>query len=227
MNRTILLLTLFFAQQILAQNVVFNKIEKTNSNKDKFLYTINPEKISAEFLGEIEVQGFSSNDAEVFGKIYKKAKEIGANAFSWKPFETLEGQQKKFDEAHYRINLYYLPYNDFPKEDNVIYLISSPAKKQTIAIDGKNVVFEPRTFRKLTLQPGAISTISTRKLLGSSIKVAAKENQPVQYFQFSGFSVNTNHDNSPGINLKSGDIIKLEQSYGMFLTTIYSEVESN
>ncbi|WP_304343483.1 hypothetical protein [Chryseobacterium koreense] len=204
-----------------AQNVILNKVEKTHSNSDRFFYKIDPEIISAEYLGELEVQGFSGNDAEVFGKVYKKAKEIGANAFSWKPFESVDEMSQKFDPVHYRLNLYYVAQGDLPKEDNVIYLIASPVKKQTISIDGKNVDFEPRTFRKLDLDSAGITTISTRKFLGSTIKVSAQQNQPVQYFQLSAFSVNNNPYGTAGINLKSGDIIKLEQSFGQFLTTIY------
>ena len=68
-------------------------------------------------------------------------------------------------------------------------------------------------------------TVSTKKLLGSTIKLAAQENQPVQFFQFSAFSVNSNASGTAGINLKSGDITRLEQSYGQFLTTIYEELK--
>ena len=220
MKKSILLFLVILSQLVFAQNVILNKVEKTHSNSDKFFYKINSETVSAEYLGELEVQGFSDDDVNVFGMVYKKAKEIGANAFSWKPFESIDGTTQTFDPNHYKLNLYYLPQTDFRKEDNVIYLISSPYKKQTISIDNKNIVFEPRTFRKLKLENG-VTTISTRKLLGSSIKISAQENQPVQYFQLSAFSVNNNPYGNAGINLKSGDITKLEQSYGQFLTTIY------
>ena len=212
----VLLSTFFFAQ-----NVMLNKVVKSHSNKDKVFYKINPETTSAEYLGEVEVQGFSDNDAKVFGMIYKKAKEIGANSFAFLPFEEVDGTFSKFDPVHYKLSLYYLPTSDFPKEENTVYFISSPYKKQTISINNEKLVFEPRTFTEMKMAPGEIYTISTRKLLGSSIKIAAQQNQPVQYFQLSGLSVNSNEYGNPGINLKSGDIIRLEQSYAQFLTTIY------
>ena len=212
----VLLSTFFFAQ-----NVMLNKVVKSHSNKDKVFYKINPETTSAEYLGEVEVQGFSDNDAKVFGMIYKKAKEIGANSFAFLPFEEVDGTLSKFDPVHYKLSLYYLPTSDFPKEENTVYFISSPYKKQTISINNEKLVFEPRTFTEMKMAPGEIYTISTRKLLGSSIKIAAQQNQPVQYFQLSGLSVNSNEYGNPGINLKSGDIIRLEQSYAQFLTTIY------
>lgn len=221
MKKSVILYLIFFGQMLLSQNVVLNKVVKSHSNTDKFLYKVNPEMANSEYLGEIEVQGFSDDDVKVFGLVYSKAKEIGANAFSYQPFESIDGGIQKFDPAHYKLNLYYLAPDKFPKEDNVIYLIASPYKKQTIAINKVNKVFQPRTFTKMELIPGEINTVSTRKLLGSSIKLSAQQNQPVQFFQFSAFSVNSNTYGSAGINLKSGDITRLEQSYGQFLTTIY------
>ena len=182
--------------------------------------------MNAEYLGEIEVQGFSGDDVKVFGMVYKKAKEIGANAFSYRPFESVEGGIQKFDSAHYMLNLYYVSPDQFPKEDNIIYLIASPYKKQTVAINNDKITFEPRTYTKIQLIPGEIYTVSTRKLLGSSVKLGAQENQPVQFFQFSAFSVNSNPYGNGGINLKSGDITRLEQSYAQFLTTIYQYQEA-
>lgn len=223
MKKLIALAVLFCGQLFFAQNVVLNKVVKSNTNSDRFFYKIEPKNTTSEYLGELEVQGFSGDDVKVFGMVYKKAKEIGANAFSYHPFETIEGNVQKFDYAHYRLNLYYVEVAQFPKEDNVIYLISSPYKKQTIGLNKENIVFQPRTYMKKQLTKGEIYTISTKKLLGSSIKVAAQENQPVQYFQFSAFSVNSNPYGTAGINLKSGDITRLEQSYGQFLTTIYEE----
>lgn len=216
---------LLFAQIFFAQNVILNKVEKVNTNSDKIFYKIDPKITIAEYLGEIEVQGFSDDDAKVFGMIYKKAKEIGANSFSYLPLESVSGETAEFNELNYRLNLYYVPKENIPAENNVVYLIASPFKKQKIAINKENVEFQPRTFKKVALQPGENYTVSTRKLLGSAIMLSAQENQPVQYFQFSVFSINSNSNGTAGINLKSGDITKLEQSYAQFLTTIYKELK--
>ena len=67
----------FLAQIIFPQNVFLTKVEKTKENTDKFLYHIDQETNAAEYLGEIEVQGFSKDDATAFSQIYKKAKEVG------------------------------------------------------------------------------------------------------------------------------------------------------
>ena len=223
MKKLIYLSILFFAQMFFGQTVILNKVLKSNTNSDKIFYKIDPSKVTSEYLGELEVQGFSDDDVKVFGMIYKKAKEIGANAFSYQPFETVDGSVQKFDYAHYRLNLYYVPANTFPKEDNIIYLIASPYKKQSIGVNKDNIVFQPRTYIKKTLSAGEIITISTKKLLGSTIKLAGQADQPVQYFQFSAFSVNSNPYGTAGVNVKSGDITRLEQSYGQFLTTIFEE----
>lgn len=221
MKNLLWIILIFWGQLLAAQNVILNKVEKTHTNNDKVFYQIDPTEVVADFLGEIEVQGFSDDDVEVFGKIYAKAKQIGANAFAIKPFESIEGGVQAFDPAHYRLSLFYLPTADFPKENNIIYLIASPHNKQTIAFNKENIVFQPRTFIRKELAPGTVYTVSTKKFLGSSIRLSAQENQPVQYFQLSAFSVNSNPSGTAGINLKSGDITRLEQSYAQFLTVIY------
>lgn len=205
-----------------AQNVLLTKVVKTNANNDKFLYKVDPAKSSAEYLGEVEVQGFSDDDANVFGRIYKKAKQIGANAFSLRPIEQIDGNAS-FDPVHYRLSLYYVDPMELNVQNNIIYIIGSAHKNQNLAINGTKINFPPRTFTIVEMQPGEVYTISTRKILGSSIKVGWKEKQPVQYFQISGFAVNNNQNGVPGIHFKSGDIIKLEQSYAQFLTTIYKQ----
>lgn len=225
MKNLILIFLLVATSTIFAQNVVLNKVVKTNTNSDKIFYKINPEETSAEYLGELEVQGFSNEDVKIFGIIYKKAKQIGANAFAYTPFETIDGISPNFDPAHYKLSLYYLPSEDFPKENNVIYLISSPFQKQKIAVNKKSILFQPRTYMKKTLALSEVYTVSTKKLLGSTIQLSGQENQPMQFFQFSGFSVNSKPYGTAGINVKSGDIIRLEQSYGQFLTTIYEEIK--
>lgn len=221
MKNLIVLGMIFCGQLFLAQNVILNKVEKTHSNTDKFLYKVDPITVSAEYLGELEVQGFSNDDAAVFGMIYKKAKEIGANSFAYQPYETIEGGAAKFDAANYKLALYYVSPENLPHETNSVYLIASPSQKQTISFNKQNIVFQPRTYTRKTLIPGTVYTVSTRKFLGSAITLSAQENQPVQYFQFSAFSINSNPYGNAGINLKSGDITKLERSYAEFLTTIY------
>lgn len=221
MKKLFILYLVALSPFILAQNVVLSKVVKSHSNNDKIFYKVDPDNTPADYLGEVEVQGFSDNDADVFGLVYRKAKEIGANAFTYKPFEKIDGSLSAFDPVHYKLSLYYVKVSDFPKEDNTFYFISAPYKKQTISFNNQKKVFEPRTYTDLKLEIGEIYTISTRKLLGSTIKIAAQQNQPVQYFQLSGPSINSNGYGSAGINLKSGDIVRLEQSYAQFLTTIY------
>ena len=70
MKKSILLFLVILSQLVFAQNVILNKVEKTHSNSDKFFYKINSETVSAEYLGELEVQGFSDDDVNVFGMVY-------------------------------------------------------------------------------------------------------------------------------------------------------------
>lgn len=225
MKKAFILSLSFFVQMICAQNVILNKVVQSKTNDDKTFYKINPDITTSEYLGELEVQGFSDDDVKIFGMIYKKAKEIGANAFAFQPFQNIDETVAKFDPMNYRLNLYFVDTENLPKENNVIYMLASPYKKQNISINKQNIALSPRTFMKINLAPGETYKISTKKLLGSSIQLTAQENQPVQFFQFSAFSVNSNPYGTAGINLKSGDITRLEQSYGQFLTTIYEEIK--
>ncbi len=218
MKKYTLFIFAFIINTISAQYITLSKAEKTNDNKDKFLYKINPSNTPAEYLGEIEVQGFSQNDAEVFSQIYKKAKTIGANSFSIKQTENLDGLYA-FNPDHYYINLYYAPV--IPKRENTVYILTSSSRPQKIKFNNQTIKLQPRTFLKQQLQDKV--SISTGKLLGSKIILSPKKNQLEQYFQIIPTGVRADHLGQGGLNLKSGDIILLEKSYAQFLTSIYKE----
>lgn len=207
-----------------AQNVILTKVKEISENQDKFLYKIDSAVSGAQYLGEIEVQGFSADDAEVFGKIYAKAKEIGANAYSFLPFETIDGRVELLDPAYYRMNLYYLHKNLFPKETNIIYIINSTAKTKKVSFNDEIIELPSRSFVRRQLKDQELYTLSTRKFLGTSVQLKAKENQPVQFFQIEPARIKANPYGTAGVNLKSGDLILLEKSYGQFLSFLYKEI---
>lgn len=204
-----------------AQNVYLSKVEKTNDNTDKFLYKKAEAAIDAEYLGEIEVQGFSRDDAAVFSLIYKKAKEIGANTFSLKPFENIDGTLQDFNPSNYRITLYYTPKEKLINQNGKLYVFASSEKDQKININKKDYLLAPRSYITLDIIPGEVYTLSTKKLLGSTIKVQPKTNDENLYFQISSLKVKSDTSGTGGLNLKSGDIIGLEKSYAEFLSLIY------
>lgn len=214
---------IFIAQFIFAQNVFLTKVEKTHENTDKFLYKIDEEKKDAEYLGEVEIQGYSKNDAEIFSLIYKKAKEIGANSFALKPFETVDGTLQNFNPANYRLSLYYIPKEKLMNQTGNLYLFASSEKDQKIAINKTDYVLQPRSYIVMKTKPGEIYTISTKKLLGSTIKIQPKENSSNQYFQISATKIKSDETGVGGLNLKSGDIVGLEKSYAEFLGIIYNK----
>ncbi|SIP93836.1 hypothetical protein SAMN05880574_102179 [Chryseobacterium sp. RU37D] len=228
MKKIIIAVFVFLIQFFNAQNVYLTKVEKTHENSDKYLYRINEEIKDAEYLGEIEVQGFSKNDAGVFSLIYKKAKEIGANTFSWKPFENIDRSPQNFNPANYRLCLYFLPKEKLLNQIGALYLFASSEKDQKIAINKKDYTISPRSYLVLKTVPGEVYTISTKKLLGSTIKIQPKENSSNQYFQISATKIKSDETGVGGLNLKSGDIIGLEKSYAEFLSIIYKkEQQSN
>lgn len=104
MRKLLFLIGVFCCQLFYLQMVTLNKVEKTSDNKDKFFYRIS-EPSKSEFLGEILVNGFSNDDVTVFGEVYKKAKQIGANSFSLKPIENVDGTFQNFNPAYYILNL--------------------------------------------------------------------------------------------------------------------------
>ncbi|MCJ8154421.1 hypothetical protein MKJ01_11675 [Chryseobacterium sp. SSA4.19] len=214
---------IFLIHFVSGQNVYLTKVEKTHDGTDRFLYKINEEIKDAEYLGEIEVQGFSKEDAEVFSLIYKKAKEIGANTFSLKPFENIDGSPQGFNPANYRLSLYYLPKEKLINQKGYIYVFASSDKDQKIAINKKDYMISPRSYFTVEIIPGEIYTLSTKKLLGSTIKIQPKESRSNQYFQISSAKVKADETGAGGLNLKSGDIIGLEKSYAEFLSTIYNK----
>ena len=219
MKKLLGLLFFFLLQLVFAQYVTLSKAVKTSDNQDKFLYQVNPNDNDSEYLGEIEVEGFSPNNPEVFSQVYKKAKTIGANSFSLKKIDTIDGEESSFNPAHFFLNLYYT--TDLPKEDNTVYIISSSNKPLKIKIDNKPVILSPRSFHKIKLQSGFDHSLVSGGFLGSKIKMAYKQGQPVQYFQILSGGIRADQSGVGGLNLKSGDIIMLEKSYAQFLTTIY------
>jgi len=222
MKKILFAVFILIAHFIFAQNVFLTKVEKTHENKDKFLYKINEEKNNAEYLGEVEVQGFSKNDAEIFSLIYTKAKEIGANTFALKPFENVDGSLQNFNPANYRLALYYLPKEKLLNQTGNLYLFASAEKDQKIAVNKVDYILQPRSYIIIQTIAGEIYTISTKKLLGSTIKFQPKETSTNQYFQISAAKIKSDETGVGGLNLKSGDIIGLEKSYAEFLSIIYN-----
>ncbi|KQT21957.1 molecular chaperone GroES [Chryseobacterium sp. Leaf404] len=223
MRKFQILLFVLISQLIFCQNVLLSKVDKMNDNTDKFLILL-PEKMEqAEYLGEIEVQGFSNDDAAVFSAVYKKAKEIGANSFSLKPFETVDGLPSKFDAGHYRLNLYYISKENLPKKYGTIYIFASSDKDQKISINRKDYLLSPRSYLSIPVTAGEIYTVSTKKLLGSTLKFQVKDQKSSYYFQASSSKIKADDSGAGGINLKSGDLVGIEPSYGDFLRTVFSQ----
>ncbi|MBD8083541.1 hypothetical protein [Chryseobacterium caseinilyticum] len=223
MNKFQIILFVLISQIVFSQNVLLNKVEKINDNKDKFLILLPVKTEQAEYLGEVEVRGFSNDDAAVFSAIYKKAKEIGANSYSLQPFETIDGSPSKFDAAHYRLNLYYINKDNLPKKDGSIYIFASSENDQKISVNRKDYILEPRSYLTIPVIASEVYTISTKKLLGSTLKFQVKDQSSSYYFQASSSKVKADESGVGGLNLKSGDIVGLESSYGDFLRSIYTQ----
>ncbi|WET47684.1 hypothetical protein PYS58_13985 [Chryseobacterium indologenes] len=223
MRNLAIIFSLICTQLWSAQNVYLSKVEKTSDNSDQFLYKKDEAETEAVYLGEVEVQGFSKDDAMVFSLVYKKAKEIGANTFIIKPFENIDGSPQAFNASNYKIALYYTPKEKLKVQNGSMYVFASSEKEQKININRKDYIIEPRSFLKLKIVPGEVYTISTKKLLGSTVKVQPKTNDENLYFQVSSLKIKSDTSGVGGLNLKSGDVVGLEKSYAEFLSAIYKE----
>lgn len=224
MNKILSVFLFLLAVTFSAQVVTLSKGVKVNQNTDKFFYKIDSEISQAEYLGEIEVVGPSKNDAETFSTIYKKAKTLGANAFSLVQKENIDGSITNLDPSHYKLNLYYLPTESFIKEENTVYIFSYENSTQNIRLNNRKIALEPRSYLKLTIQEGEANSISTKKLLGSKVMLQGKAGQPAQYFMVTSYNIHADQSGSiGGIFLKSGDITPVEKSFAQFLETIYKQ----
>lgn len=222
MRRILIMAGLLICSICSSQNVFFNQMSKVHQNDERIFYRLPDDFSQTEYLAELEVQGYNPNDVDVFAKIYKKAKEIGANAFRYSPIIGVDGE-KPFDPSNYRLKLYYVDNTAIPTNKNQLVVIASAQKDSRFKINGKSFSLPQRTFREFILQDGEEYRISSGNLLGSSVKLAGGQMKEVQYFQLLGFNINGN--GSGILNIKSGDITMLERSFGDFLTIIYARTK--
>lgn len=222
MKKLIYLYILLYSGICFSQNIFLTEVKATNANKDKFLFALQKQPDStAQYLGKIEVSGYSSNDVEVFSEIYKKAKSIGGNTYVLQSPEAIDGTIA-FNPFHYFVYLYYTEAAKIPKQENIIYIIN-PGKEVELRLNNQKLNLPPRAYLQYDISKDEITDIAAGKLLGSRIKFQAKVGQPEQYFQISGNKISANTPVFPGINFKTGDIIKLEKSFALFLISIYQK----
>lgn len=225
MKKILYLYILLYSSFGLSQTIFLTEAKDVGKNKDKFLYAFNnePDSTNAKYLGKIEVSGFSNDDVAVFSEIYKKAKTISANHYYIKSTESIEGE-KKFNPNYYTIYLYDVDSSKMTKEQNTVYLINSD-KETTVRINDNKFRLPARSYIQYNLSQSNITDISVGKFLGSRIKLQSKKDQPEQYFQILTNKISASSPSNPGINFKTGDIIRLEKSFAQFLLKIYQPIQ--
>ncbi len=92
-------------------------------------------------------------------------------------------------------------------QEGAMYIFASAEKDQKININKKDYIIPPRSFFKLKIVPGEVYTISTKKLLGSTVKVQPKTNDENLYFQVSSLKIKPDTSGVGGLNLKSGMLL--------------------
>jgi hypothetical protein len=224
MKKLVTFFATFFFSVFFSQDVFLRKIVDINQNsKDKFLYALDSITSNSKFLGELEVIGSSSDNQIAFTKIYNKAKEIGANSYSIKKFENIDGSLQSLDTSHYKLNLYYTPSTDFVFNTKQVYIFGNANKPQKIRIDNTNLELNESSYITKELLSGQSIAISTRKFLGSTIHYTSEASKFPAYFQISGFKIQEGSPSNSGLIFKSSDIVKLDTSYGQFLSIIFQK----
>ena len=205
---------------IYAQEIHLSNASKTNENNDTRLYHISAVDSSATALATIEINGILEDETLAFEKFYKKAKLVGANAYTYTPNLDLDGNP--VPSLHKEIKLYYqahpvISYNQFS--------VFNSSRAVNIIINGKKVALSPRTYLCREIKPEEDNYISTKKFLGSRLNLHYKKEQPALYYQVLPAGIRADNSNiSGGLIIKSGDLISLEKSYADFLTLFYREV---
>ena len=201
-----------------AQNVVFSKVVTTKENTDKNLYSTSQHLANAEYLAEVEVLGFTTDDALVFKQVYSKAKEVGANTLEWQPFISIDDKPQKLDPHHYKLALYYSDSKNLEAEQSNVYIFGSSTKDVKITINDKKITLPARSYIVYPLNTNDLVDVRVGGFLGSRIKVNGSQVKDNFYFQLSGNKVTGAEAN---INLKGGDILGVDPSFGEFLKIIY------
>ena len=204
-----------------AQNVVFSKVVKTLENTDKNLISVTAPLDNAEFLAEIEVLGFTNDDAALYKQVYAKAKEVGANVLEWQPFISIDDKPQKLDPHHYKLNLYYKEGITANAQSTNIMIFGAATKDVKIALNDKKITLPARTYIVYPLKSNEVLDLRIGSFLGSRIKVSGSTAADQFYFQLSGNKVGAGE---ASLNLKGGDILGVDPSFGEFLKLIYKRI---
>lgn len=218
MSKLIGIFALVSTLSLQAQNVVFSKVVTTKENTDKNLYSTNQHLANAEYLAEVEVLGYTTDDALVFKQVYSKAKEVGANTLLWQPFVSIDDKPQTLDPHHYKLALYYDDSKKLEKEQSNVYIFGSSTKDVKIAINDRKITLPARSYIVYPLNTGDLVDVRIGGFLGSRIKISGSQVKDNFYFQLSGNKLTGAEAN---INLKGGDILGVDPSFGEFLKIIY------
>lgn len=219
MKKLAFLYILLYSGFCFSQQIFLTEVKNTHNNADKFLYALQkaPDS-SAQYLGKIEVSGFSDEDAKVFSEIYQKAKSIGANTYVLQSPESIV-EETLFNPARYFLKLYYTDVAKIPKGKPMVFLINTD-KEISIRINKVKLKIPSRSFTAHDLSQNDETEIAAGNFLGSRIKLSYRIGQEEQYFRVTGKRISENHY-EPGLSYKTGDFIRLEKSFAQFLLQIY------
>ncbi|MDY3547699.1 hypothetical protein PG291_03680 [Riemerella anatipestifer] len=219
MNKIILVLSLCLSVAGFSQRYDLVEIkDKVESTDKSFFRLVQEDTEKAHYLAKLEVVNASTDDRVNYVAIYNKAKFIGANAYQIIFPETIDGLENK-NKRYYTVLLYFIEVENITKNHNEIYLFNIGDKAQKLKVGDKRLTLLPKSYYKISLTEQPIE-VSVGGFLGSRIKLSAKTGfNNSLYFNIS----NTSLRGKDGfINLKTGDLERLDESYANYLLNFYT-----
>ena len=220
MKKLIFLALISVFQVFFAQTSVLSEGHRTIPNNDKRLYKVSTDS-GGQFLGEIEISGPLINPVKAFDAFYRKSKLLGANGYTVDRNKDLNGEE--IATAVQKIHLYY--FEKLPVQENVVYILN-PGKARKYRINGDKKDLSGDAYSVIELQEGKEIQLTTGGLLGSMVSLNYKLHQPAIFLTLNSGGLGASQDaGNGGIVIKTGDLVQLENSFGLFFTIFYSREE--
>lgn len=188
-------------------------------------YDLNEAAYIATFNCNVTNSG-KSTLVNVFNLFWKKANQLGANAFQIDTINSIQGTLF-IELSVYNLNDY--SYNKMLKliPVNMIYVIGGIDNKRSsrnIKFNNKKLLLDPMSFIAFQNNVDEEATLSIGGFMGAKLWVKGKENRLPKHLSLSGFGIGPGHYNNVGVNFNTGRIYDVEFNFGQFLVHVLKEV---
>lgn len=186
----------------------------------------------ADYQIQIDKSG-KDNLGSVFGKLWKEASKLGANAYALNTISFQNGQYQVL------LSLYYL--NEEQMQENFSYYdqnivvvfgdlnTTNEEKFKSCKVNGQKVEIAPYTYSLFKNEIGSKIKISVGGLLGSSVSIKGADSKLGSCYSLGGLSLmpsggavvgSGGSGMGVGINISTGNIYPMGLNFGLFVMTI-------